>query len=129
MLAESHPNLLFVATSNFPQAVDCAFTSRCDLVMQVPLPDREACGRILADCLNGLAKTYPSIADLVRSPDFARCAVECVGLDGRAIRKMVANALAANQQVAMNPGTVTAAHLLAAAELAKINRVGVGAKA
>ena len=38
-------NLLFLATSNFPQAVDGAFTSRCDLVMQVPLPDREACAR------------------------------------------------------------------------------------
>ena len=30
-LAEQHPNLLFVATSNFPHAVDSAFTSRCDL--------------------------------------------------------------------------------------------------
>src|SRR5712671_5980514 len=30
-LAEQHPNLLFIATSNFPQAIDSAFTSRCDL--------------------------------------------------------------------------------------------------
>src|ERR1700704_5656877 len=50
-LAERYPDLLFLATSNFPEAVDAAFTSRCDLVMQVPLPDREACGRILRDCL------------------------------------------------------------------------------
>ena len=33
MLAEQNPQLLFVATSNFPQAVDSAFTSRCDLVL------------------------------------------------------------------------------------------------
>ena len=33
-LAEDHPNLLFLATSNFPQAVDRAFTSRCDLVVR-----------------------------------------------------------------------------------------------
>ena len=45
ILADQHPNLLFIATSNFPQAVDSAFTSRCDLVMTIPLPDSEACGR------------------------------------------------------------------------------------
>lgn len=129
MLAERHPNLLFLATSNFPQAVDNAFTSRCDLILQIPLPDREACGRILSDCLTGLARTYPAVAGLVRSPDFARCAAECVGLDGRAIRKMVANALAASPQIAMNPGTVTSADLLAAAKAAKANRVVGGAKA
>ena len=127
LLAERFPQLLFVATSNFPQAVDSAFTSRCDLVVQVPLPDREACARILKDCLTGLARTYPHIADLARSPDFARCAAECVGLDGRAIRKMVANALAASPQVAMNPASVTAADLLAAAKAAKAARTG-GAK-
>ena len=38
LLADQHPNLLFVATSNFPQAVDSAFTSRCDLVMGFPCP-------------------------------------------------------------------------------------------
>lgn len=129
LLAERHPNLLFVATSNFPQAVDSAFTSRCDLVLQIPLPDRDACARILTDCLNGLARTYPPVANLVRSPDFARCADECVGLDGRAIRKMVANALAVSPQVAMNPGAVTIGDLMAAAKSAKINRSIGGTKA
>ena len=46
LLAESHPNLLFVATSNFPEAVDSAFISRCDLVANIPLPDAEACRKI-----------------------------------------------------------------------------------
>jgi hypothetical protein len=32
LLAEQNPQMLFVATSDFPQAVDSAFTSRCDLV-------------------------------------------------------------------------------------------------
>ena len=31
LLAESNNNLLFVATRNFPQAVDSAFVSRCGL--------------------------------------------------------------------------------------------------
>jgi pachytene checkpoint protein 2 len=127
LLAERFPQLLFVATSNFAQAVDSAFTSRCDLVLQVPLPDRDACARILRDCLTGLARTYPPVAKLVDSPDFTRCAGECVGLDGRAIRKTVANALAANPRVAMDPASVTAAELLAAAKAAKAART-IGAK-
>ena len=124
MLAEQHPNLLFVATSNFPQAVDSAFTSRCDLILHVPLPDRDACARILGDCLEGLSKTYPAIGKLARAKEFDACASECVGLDGRAIRKMVANALASRPAVAMDPGSVTASDLLAAAKSAKTNRAG-----
>lgn len=125
-LAERHPNLLFVATSNFPEAVDRAFTSRCDLVLTVPLPDRDACARILSDCLTGLAKTYPPIGKLAAPSDISRCAAECVGLDGRAIRKMVANALASTPQLAINPAGLTAADLLAAAKSAKANRVQGG---
>jgi AAA+ superfamily predicted ATPase len=126
LLAERNPQLLFVATSNFPQAVDSAFTSRCDLVMQIPLPDAEACGAILKDCLVGLARTYSSIGKLEASPNFKRCAAACVGLDGRAIRKMVANALAANPQTAMNPDQVTIDQLLAAAQAATVARLHGG---
>lgn len=125
-LAERHPNLLFLATSNFPQAVDAAFTSRCDLVVHVPLPDREACERILKDCLTGLGKTYPAIAKLPIAAGFDRCAAECVGLDGRAIRKMVANALASSPQTAMSPERVTVEDLLTAARAAKTGRMAGG---
>jgi SpoVK/Ycf46/Vps4 family AAA+-type ATPase len=122
-LADRFPQLLFVATSNFPEAVDGAFTSRCDFVTRIPLPDQEACGRILADCLSGLGKTYPGLGNLIASAHFDRCAAECTGLDGRAIRKTVANALASTPQTAMDPNQVTIEHLLAAAKLAKVNRV------
>ncbi|MET3648944.1 AAA family ATPase [Phyllobacterium ifriqiyense] len=125
-LAEQYPNLLFLATSNFPEAVDAAFTSRCDLVMHVPLPDREACALILKDCLTGLGKTYPAIAKLPTAAGFDRCAAECVGLDGRAIRKMVANALASSPKTAMNPERVTVEDLLAAARAAKAGRMAGG---
>jgi SpoVK/Ycf46/Vps4 family AAA+-type ATPase len=123
ILAEEHPNLLFLATSNFPQAVDAAFTSRCDLVVHVPLPDSEACSRILTDCLTGLGKTYPPIARLTGVAGFERCASECVGLDGRAIRKMVANALASSPQTALNPELVTLEDLLEAARAARAGRI------
>ena len=121
-LAERFPNLLFVATSNFPEAVDSAFTSRADLVLTIPLPAREACARILMDCLTGLGKTFPAIAKLAGGAGFDRVANECVGLDGRAIRKMVANALAARPQTAVNPETVTVDDLLDAAKAAKASR-------
>lgn len=121
-LAERYTQLLFVATSNFPEAVDTAFTSRCDLVLQIPLPDRNACAKILEDCLIGLARTYPAIGKITNSPQLVQCANECVGLDGRAIRKMVANALASSPATAMNPGAVTSADLLEAAKAAKANR-------
>lgn len=122
-LAEEHHNLLFVATSNFPQAVDEAFLSRCDLILEVPLPGREACELILKDCLTGLAAVYPAIGDLVVARGIKECAASCVGLDGRAIRKMVVNALAADPQTAMKPDGLTMEALLAAARTARETRV------
>ena len=121
-LAEEHPNLLFVATSNFPQAVDQAFLSRCDLILEVSLPNAEACERILKDCLTGLGEFYPAIGRLAQDRKFTQCASACVGLDGRAIRKMVANALASDQKTAMNPELVSMDALFTAAEMAKETR-------
>ncbi|MVS98863.1 AAA family ATPase [Devosia marina] len=121
-LAETHKNLLFIATSNFPDAVDAAFTSRCDLVMTIPLPDREACGQILRSCLEGLGATYKPIARLASSGTLDRVASECVGLDGRSIRKMVVNALASSPETAMNPEKLSIDQLVAAAKAAKKNR-------
>lgn len=126
VLAERHTNLLFVATSNFPQAVDAAFTSRCDLVLPIPLPDRIACRQILADCLNGLGRTYPELAKLQRSARFDACADACVGLDGRAIRKMVATALASNTDTALNPERMTIENLIDAAKAARSARLAGG---
>ncbi len=122
LLAESHQNLLFIATSNFPEAVDSAFVSRSDLVMEVPLPNAAACRKILEDCIAGLGATYPKISDLAKHPKFEACASEFVELDGRAIRKTVANALAASPSVAMKPETVTIENIVAAAQSARRNR-------
>ncbi len=125
-LADSNPNILFLATSNFPQAIDSAFTSRCDLVVEVPLPDDAACATILADCLSGLGTIDRRLAELPRSPGFASCAATCVGLDGRAIRKLVVNALAATPEIALDPGTLRLEHLLGAAKDARTARIGGG---
>ena len=122
MLAESHPNLLFLATSNFPQAVDEAFTSRCDLVLEIPLPGPNAIQQILGDCLAGLAETFPEVSDLIASEQMGTLASACKGLDGRAIRKVVVNALAMRKETAVDPSKLSMADLLAAASSASENR-------
>jgi AAA+ superfamily predicted ATPase len=122
-LAEEHHNLLFIATSNFPEAVDSAFTSRCDLVLEIPLPNRDACEQILVDCLKGLAQTYKAISHLASASKLPSIVAELVGLDGRTIRKAVAVALTLRKEVAVDPARLTETDLLAAARAAKAARV------
>lgn len=121
-LAEQHPNILFVATSNFPQAIDEAFTSRCDLVVEVPPPPHEAVVQILQQCLSGLVKHFPALESIASDQDITKIAKACEGLDGRAIRKMVVNAMAMRREVAADPGKLSAADLLAAAKSARSAR-------
>jgi len=121
-LAERNPNILFIATSNFPQAIDDAFTSRCDLVIEVPPPDHDAVVNILQQCLTGLAGKFPGIATIAKSQEMTKIARACQGLDGRSLRKMVVNAMAMSREVAADPNKLTAAHLLAAATDAKVAR-------
>ena len=122
LLAEENKNLLFIATSNFPEAVDSAFISRSDLVMEIPLPDKIACQKILEDCIKDLAEFYPNIGQLLKHSEFSNCISEFIDLDGRTIRKTVANALASNPTIAMDPEKVTLDHLTDSAREANINR-------
>lgn len=121
-LAESHPNLLFLATSNFPEAVDSAFTSRCDLVLEIPLPNKKACEQILRSCLKGLGATFTPIGLLPELDGFSAVSDELVGLDGRTIRKVVANALTMRKEVAISPIELTMSDLFAAAKATKATR-------
>lgn len=118
-LAEEHPNLLFIATSNFPQAVDSAFRSRCDLVVDIPVPDSQAVEMIIKDTLKAFAEQYPKVANLSNSASFPKIVHAAKGLDGRQIRKAVASAFASDRQVALDPEKLTSEQLLAAVERAK----------
>ncbi|WP_232428832.1 AAA family ATPase [Aromatoleum toluclasticum] len=113
-LASSHPQLLFLATSNFPQAIDGAFTSRCDLVIEVPPPGPEAARQILRQCLATVGETFPAIAKLAESRDLERVAQAAAGLDGRTLRKLVVNAMAMRKETAMDPNRLALADLEAA---------------
>lgn len=127
LLAERHPNLLFIATSNFPQAVDAAFVSRCDLVMEVPLPTPAACEQILRECLAGVAKTFPQLKKLSTSGDLAKCAAQAPGLDGRALRKCVAAAMGSSPKRALDPAGLTLDELSEAIRFAKSLQKGTKA--
>lgn len=123
MLAESHKNLLFVATSNFPQAVDQAFTSRCDLVLEIPPPNAQACQQILSSCLTELGSTFNAIGKLPTAAGFDKLVQEVQGLDGRAVRKIIGSALTLRKKVAVDPNELTMQDLIHAAKAAKAVRL------
>lgn len=118
-LAASNSQILFIATSNFPTAVDDAFVSRCDLAVEVPMPNADGCREILRHCLVHLGDVLSGVDGLLQEPGFPECAKEFVGLDGRAIRKAVAGALASDKKTALNPASVSLDQLKNAARTAK----------
>lgn len=106
-LALQHPNILILATSNFPQAIDRAFLSRADLVMNIGLPNAAACSGIVRDTLRALAKAVPKLHALAESKDVDGLGRLCAGLDGRRIRKVVTSALAHSKELAVSPERLT----------------------
>jgi SpoVK/Ycf46/Vps4 family AAA+-type ATPase len=116
-LAESHPRVVFVATTNFPDAVDEAFLSRADLVLNLDLPDEATSAAILRRTLAELAGIWPGARSLAADDALHRkLAARCAGWDGRRLRKLVLTALAQRHEVALDPGLLEAGDLLAAAD-------------
>lgn len=118
-LASKFPELLFIATSNFPQAIDQAFVSRADLVLQIDPPNNEARRQILRSTLEALSEVYPKVRQIVDQPDFERIVSLSKGLDGRKLRKMIATACAMKKDIALNPNLLTAANVLDAIKYEK----------
>lgn len=116
-LATENPHLLFVATSNFSEAIDGAFLSRADLVEFIDKPDKDACGAILRDTLEALAQRYPEVAKLLRSSRFPKVVEATVGLDAREIRKAVIGACTFSKKVALDPNLLSIDELLRSVQL------------
>jgi SpoVK/Ycf46/Vps4 family AAA+-type ATPase len=116
--ARSHPNLFFVATSNFTAALDSAFLSRSDAAILVPLPGREAVQQILQATLLSLAEIYPGLRELAQSPGLGAVAALATGLDGRRVRKIVFEALSQRLDTVLEPAKLTEHDLAAAAAAA-----------
>ena len=85
-LAAAAPNLVILATSNFPQAIDPAFLSRLDMTFEIGLPDPDTAAAILADALSEVGTDMDKAAQ-------KRAAGSLEGMSGRDIRKLVLEAL------------------------------------
>ncbi|MCP4308651.1 MAG: AAA family ATPase [bacterium] len=114
-LTTRHPHIVTIATSNFTNGLDAAFVSRADSAIKVGLPDELALLRILRDTLDGYAGAFPSIAGLAADPAIESVAKRMIGMDGRAARKLVAEAAARRLETAVDPGELQIADLLEAA--------------
>lgn len=101
-IARKLPAVLFVTTTNFMEAIDDAFLSRADLVMQFALPNAETIANILRHALAELAVQWPKIK-LPSEAELAELASMCHGWNGRQVRKLVLAAMAQRLEVAKEP--------------------------
>lgn len=121
-LARSHPQLMFIATSNVPDKVDRAFTSRADVVFPFPLPDQNAREHILTSAVEAVVAQFPGAKGLLANGSIQQAAAAAEGLDGRRLRKLVASAIAVRADAGANPNKVIGADLLAAVAAAEAER-------
>jgi SpoVK/Ycf46/Vps4 family AAA+-type ATPase len=118
-LAGTCPNLLMLATSNFPEAIDSALVSRADLVRTVGLPTADARRKIIESTLEALGEAYKPIMALKNATDMTKVVKVTEGLDGRQVRKLVVAACARRKEVALHPENLTMTDILAAATAAR----------
>jgi SpoVK/Ycf46/Vps4 family AAA+-type ATPase len=119
LLAANVPQLLFVATSNFPEAIDDAFMSRSDFMAVITRPSQEACQTIFYDTVNALAEHFPAVQSLVGRPELAEAAHICRDLDGRQIRKLVLAACTLREETAVDPNKLQPKDFLKALQRGK----------
>lgn len=118
-LAEQHPDLVFIATSNFESAVDGALLSRADLILHIDKPSQEACAVILEDTLSVMGKKWKKLTELPKRIHFKDAAKAAHGLDGRQIRKAVLQACTLSKEVAQDPDLLSIEQLIEALKSAK----------
>jgi pachytene checkpoint protein 2 len=100
-LAQQHKNILLIATTNFPKAVDIALLSRADHVEEIGLPTEEARREIILDTFRAIATVWKDVRALEADAD--RLAKAAQGLDGRRIRKAIFAAAASDIETAKDP--------------------------
>jgi pachytene checkpoint protein 2 len=115
-LARDHKQVVVIATSNYPDAIDAAFSSRADLIVEIPLPDRRGREAILQATIEAVVDAFPGAADLGRGEVIAKAATISDGMDARRLRKAVAEACALRSEAQGDPNRVTGADLLSVLE-------------
>jgi AAA+ superfamily predicted ATPase len=111
-LTREHRNVLLIATTNFPEALDDAVISRADHIERIGLPGAEARREIIEDTLAAVASAWPKARQL--APQAGRLAQAADGLDGRSLRKAIFSAMAADVETAKDPNRLTASQIEAA---------------
>jgi len=105
MIARRHRSVIFLATTNFSEAVDSALLSRADLIENIGLPGYDARLEIIKDVLAALQTGWPHLKKLEDElPAYCRASE---GLDGRRLRKAVLGAMAQSIAVAKDPTLLT----------------------
>lgn len=106
-LTRNHRNVLLIATTNFPKALDEAMLSRADHIEEIALPTEAARREIILDTLKAIAGVWKNVHDLEADAD--RLAKIAEGLDGRRIRKEIFAAIGSDIETATNPNKLTKA--------------------
>jgi AAA+ superfamily predicted ATPase len=111
-LTREHRNVLLIATTNFPKALDKAVLSRADHIEEIGLPNEAARREIIADTLKAIGGVWKKVGALEADADHLAKAAN--GLDGRRIRKEIFVAIGSDIETARDPGRVTRAQIEAA---------------
>lgn len=110
LLTRNHRNILLIATTNFPQAVDRALLSRADWIEEMGPPAAEHRTEIITEVIDRLATVWPRVGELTRHVGAFVSASE--GFDGRKLRKALIAALASSVETAQDPNKVTVEHVM-----------------
>lgn len=108
-LTRDHRNVLLIATTNFPKALDKAVLSRADHIEQIGLPTEAARREIISDTLKAIGSVWKSVRTLEADAD--RLAKAADGLDGRRIRKEIFVAIGSDIESAKDPNKLTRAQI------------------
>jgi len=108
-LAREHKNVLLIATTNFPKALDKALLSRADHIEEFGLPALPARRDMIMETLKGIAGTWKEVRALAADVD--RLAKAAEGLDGRRIRKAIFVAAASDVETAKDLNNLQTAQI------------------
>ncbi len=117
VLADRCANVVTVATTNFPDLVDAAMSSRADIVLDVSLPNEAAIAKILRSTLGAWATDFAELGALAADPgiDDVAAALFTAQLDARQTRKFILDVLSSDISLAADPNSLRLPYLEKAA--------------
>lgn len=108
-LTRENRNVLLIATTNFPEALDSAVLSRADHIEDIGLPNEAARREIIVDTLKAIASVWKDAKSLAMHVD--HLAKDAEGLDGRRIRKAIFAAIGSDLETAKDPNKLSKAQI------------------